>query len=127
VADEPTPPKDVQSGLTLVRTPDFQSLYANNVHIETSAWDATLVLGQFDGKDTVKQRASVTMAWAEAKAVCDILMTNIAFYEAFNGRIKMPKGLTPRQVPPEETDAPHLKILNERVNKIRELLFGHEE
>ena len=90
----------------------------------------TLVIGQFDrGADAegVKQRAAVTMAWAEAKAVCHLMLTNIAFYESYNGRIQMPKGMTPDPLNlPDTENNPRLMALNERLLKIRELMFGEE-
>lgn len=122
------PIQSVTSAPDFERVADFVSLYANNVQVESTAWDATLLFGQFDSRprsNTVKQRASVTMAWAEMKAVCNVLLTNLAFYESFNGAIPMPKGMKPEPFTiPRAQEDPALKALQERIEKIRELIFG---
>lgn len=130
-ADVPPPPPPAATTppappMRFERAPDFIAAYANNVQIETTAWDVTLVFGQFDkhlGENAVRQRASVTMAWPEMKAVCNLVLGNMAFYEAMNGNIKMPPGMTP---PPPQFDKenPILAIVQDKMEKIRALLFG---
>jgi hypothetical protein len=123
---EEAAPKAGSDSPSIVRTPDFVSIYANAVQVETTAWDMTIMLGQFDkglGPNAILQRAAVTLAWAEAKAVCNILLTNLAFYEHFNGPIKMPKGMTPDPIDTTQRD-PKWADLDERVNRLREVLFG---
>lgn len=119
---------DAADGPQITREADFVSLYANYVQVESTAWDMTMFFGQFDrgrGQNVVLQRGSVTLAWAEAKAVCNILLTNLAFYEDFNGPIRMPKGMTPGPLDTTNRD-PKFAALDERVKKMRELLFGEE-
>jgi uncharacterized protein DUF3467 len=113
------------------RSQDFIAAYANNVQVETSAWDVTLVFGQHEnrqGNTSLKQRAAITLPWAELKYVCNLLLTNVAFYEFVNGSIKMPRGMTPDAftLPGGDTNA-EVKALNERTTKIREFIFGKEQ
>src|SRR5262245_32439140 len=87
------------SGQNMVREPNFFNYYANHAQIESTAFDLKIVIGQFDnqrGTSTIRPQLGVTIGFAEAKALCHFLFANIAFYEAFNGHVKMPRGLTPQ-------------------------------
>ena len=109
------------------RLPTFGSLYTNNVQVEHSAFDCKLIFGQYDGSNLVKQHFAVTMAWAEAKAVANLLFANIAFYEGINGPIKMPVGMTPTRPKFENAEQnPVLKKVQDKITKIQAVVFGED-
>jgi hypothetical protein len=70
-------------------------IYANYVHVSWSLFDVRLQLGQLipTGTDltsefVVEQRGAVTVAWAEAKVLRDMLVNMVERYEKTNGEIK---------------------------------------
>lgn len=108
------------------RDSHFTSVYANNVQMHTTAWDVSLVFGKFDqhlGQRKVRQSTEVTMAWAETKAVCYLILSNMAFYEAVNGPIAIPIAMRP-DPPTLDTNNPLLKVAQERLEQIQAMLFG---
>lgn len=70
-------------------------IYTNYVHASWSLFDVRFQLGQLipTGTDltsgfVVEQRGAVTLAWAEAKVLRDMLADMIDRYEKTNGEIK---------------------------------------
>jgi hypothetical protein len=84
-------------------------IYTNYVNVSWTLFEIRFVLGQLIPTDPgtkefiVEERASVTFAWPEAKAVRDMLINLVAEYEKVNGEIKpiklpaAPAGLEPKQ------------------------------
>jgi hypothetical protein len=72
-------------------------IYSNYVNVSWTLFDVRFILGQLIPEHpgtkefVVEERASVTFAWPEAKAVRDMLVTLIEQYEKTNGEIKPPK------------------------------------
>ena len=118
MADEPTK-------LRFERDKDFVSSYANNVQFESTAFDLTLILGQIDQSVSpffVRQRNAVTLSWSEIKLVNHFLQVNLAIHEAANGSVGVRKDLIPPpfNIPAGLENDPEAKIVEERVNKLRE-------
>ena len=80
-------------------------IYSNYVHTSWTLFDVRFTLGQLvpaspgETKDfVVEQQAAVTIAWAQAKYLRDVLIPLIESYEKTNGEIK-PLKLTPAPDP----------------------------
>lgn len=80
-------------------------VYSNYVHLNWTLFDVRIRLGQLvpHPKDTdptklirfvVEERAAVTLAWPEAKAVAQLLQGLVSSYEKTNGDI-VPLKMTP--------------------------------
>lgn len=128
VTDTSTPPAPAPPASRTVRDADFRSVYANNVQVETSSLDIRLVFGQFDqqlGPSGILQKASVTVSWQEAKALANLILSNLAFYEAMNGRVRMPRGMTPT---PPTFDEPNeiLQQVQRQIAKVHAVIFGED-
>ena len=74
-------------------------VYANVIHINWTAYDVRLRLGQLiadprtspqNAKWVVEEQAAITMAYGEAKYLRNLLHGIILDYEAKNGELKMP-------------------------------------
>lgn len=93
------------------RNPDeFESLYANNVQFETSAWDLKLIFGQLDqsqGPSVVQQHTAITVSWPEAKILAYFLLVNIVNHQAMYGAIQVPDFVLPHRPDPS---APGLDV-----------------
>jgi uncharacterized protein DUF3467 len=70
-------------------------IYTNYVHVSWTLFDVRFQLGQLipTGTDltaefVVEQRGAVTVAWAEAKVLRDMLADMVDRYEKVNGEIK---------------------------------------
>jgi len=70
--------------------------YANHVQVGFTAFDIRLLFGEVvdvqPNKVTIEQRASITMAWLQAKILKQMLERIISDYEARNGELKVPTG-----------------------------------
>jgi hypothetical protein len=80
------------------RVEDFSSHYANNVHLEPSAWDLKLIFGQLEltldpTKELVLQHSAITVPWAQVKMLAYLLQVHIAMHESNMRRITVPAGL----------------------------------
>lgn len=78
--------------------------YANNVYLESSAWDLKLIFGQLDqaeGAINVDQHTAITIPWPQAKVLIYFLKVHLLAYEIENGKIVVPKiALPPEPQPP---------------------------
>jgi hypothetical protein len=86
-ARQPVPKVEV------TKSPEFRSVYINNVAIQVSPLDFRFVLGEAtteDDKLRIEQKLSVVMSPQEAKLVRDILNGNVQHYERLYGEIHLP-------------------------------------
>ena len=88
------------------RDPDFVSRYANNVQIESSAFDAKMVFGILDqssiakgGSLAVDQHTAISLSWIEVKLLIFFLQLHVAGHEKENGKIKIPANAIPPEPP----------------------------
>src|SRR5438045_7215 len=98
----------------LEQTPDFESVYANNVQFLSSAMDLKMTFGQSDqrpnGSWFVEQHTAVTIPWIQAKIMLFFLHANIFFHENANGTIRVPPQLMPSgDIPKAWLDDPKMK------------------
>ena len=97
------------------RDEEFESLYANNVIIESSSLDATLVFGQLDthtGSPVIQQHTAVSLPWPTAKLLVYFLQVLIADQESQNGKVKIPIGILPPIIPvPEGANPRQQKVI----------------
>jgi hypothetical protein len=78
------------------RSEEFQSKYANNVFLQSTAWDLTMNFGEVDqtiGPNTVIQHTGVTLPWPQVKILQYYLQVHLAAHELDHGRITIPKGV----------------------------------
>jgi hypothetical protein len=114
------------------RDADFESLYANNVHIETSVWDLKLLFGELDQRGdgdgngaVIRQHTAMTIPWMQAKILAYFLSVNIMIAEHQRGRINIPAGVmppAPDSIPPSTPPAP--QDLLDRLTELHRRLFG---
>ncbi|MEO8657934.1 MAG: hypothetical protein ABI693_05660 [Bryobacteraceae bacterium] len=107
------------------RAKDFVSRYANNMQVETSAWDLKLIFGQLDqstGSLQVEQHTTITLPWAHAKVATYFLAINLAYQQHVNGNILLP----PAVVPPRP-DPSALGQRNVPEDLIQYLLWLHDQ
>ena len=93
----PSPP-DAPKPLEHRRSEDFRQDYANNVLLESTAWDLTLRFGQLDlsvGPNVVFQRLGVTLPWPQVKVMLYLMQIHLTAYEMDQGRCNVPKGVIP--------------------------------
>jgi hypothetical protein len=90
------------------RDVDFVSRYANNVQLESNAFDVKLTFGILDQRDGVKdvnakpsvdQHTSINLSWPEAKLLVFWMQVHLAAYEKDNGKIKIPATALPAEIP----------------------------
>jgi len=125
-ADTKTPEKPAVIPIDYKRLPDdkFFEGYANNVVFESSAWDLRLIFGKLDqskGPNTVVQHSAITLPWSQVKAGIYLLQLHLAFHEAVNGKVYVPKGIINPPVPPtedQEKTLPHAREVFEFVQKL---------
>ena len=83
--------------LPIKRAQDFVRVYGSVVAASSSPWDISFTLGQpiIDDPESIhiEQRVAVTMSWQAAKALAQILASNVRNYESQFG----PMRLTPLQ------------------------------
>jgi hypothetical protein len=116
----------------LRRGEDYESLYANNVHLQPSEWDLKLTFGELDndgksGALFVDQHTSITMSWLQAKLFNYFLTLQLGVYEMAHGKIPIPSSvMPPKPTPPagEIQDDPGTKQVFEYIAKTREEFFG---
>jgi hypothetical protein len=91
------------------RTEDFVTRYANNVQLESSAFDLKIIFGLFDQSGilkqppvtttTVDQHTSVSLSWSEVKLLIYFLQLHLASFEKDNGKVKIPVKVLPPEIP----------------------------
>jgi hypothetical protein len=84
-----------------VEDPEFVTIYTNWVQSVYSPFDVALFLGEATGpteggRATIKRKAKIIMAVAEAKIVATILAGTVAKYEAQYGKIVLAPELFPK-------------------------------
>ena len=114
------------------RLPDDQFFegYANNVVLESTAWDLRLIFGQIDlskGTNTVVQHTSMTLPWAQIKTGIYLLQVHLALHELVNGKVRVPKGVISPPVPPTEDQEKALPQAKEFFKIIQELFRQFSE
>jgi hypothetical protein len=104
------------------------SVYSNTANFELNEADLKILFGQTyqsSGKTASEWHTAVTMSWPQAKLFCFFLRSNIAIYEANNGAIRIPRGLTPAEPPSpseNEADTAMAEALNKILSWRRELI-----
>lgn len=90
--------------ITAERSDDFSEAYANNILYEASAWDLKLIFGQLDQRDTahpkVELHTAITIPWPLVRLMIYWLRGQVEAHELANGRIQVPKGVIPPELPP---------------------------
>jgi Protein of unknown function (DUF3467) len=80
--------------LSTTRTEKFVRVYANAANMDVTPWDFKIAFGELkksDGKMVIEQTVEVTMSPQHAKALAEMLGTNVRQYEEQVGEIKLPK------------------------------------
>ena len=111
------------------RSADFQSVYANNITVESSIWDVKLTFGEIDNGKVV-QHTSVTFPWAMAKIMVYLLQTQIIGNEILNGKVLVnPSTIPPELPPPPDTFKGNAKVeeIRARVNQLRQQLIEESQ
>ena len=86
------------SGIDYRRNEAYKNEYANNVFMESTAWDLKFTFGQVDqsaGPNVVVQHTGITLPWPQAKVLLYFLQANIAIQELNNGHIAVPQNVIP--------------------------------
>jgi hypothetical protein len=118
----------VSQGLQLRRTENFVSRYANNIQLESTAFDMKLVFGILDlssavpEKIAVEQHTAMSISWPEVKLLIFFLRMHLGGYEAENGIVKVPLDALPPPPPdeiPEQYDNPRGRRAFDIIRKIR--------
>lgn len=103
------PEKVAPTTIEYKRLPDdkFFEGYANNVLLESNAWDLRLIFGKIDlakGANTVVQHSAMTLPWSQIKVGIYFLQYHLAVHEIINGKVNVPKGVISPPVPPTEDE-----------------------
>lgn len=78
------------------RSPDYQSVYSNNIHLSVSLFDFSLVFGEItddrsdNGMNVVNQKVRVVLSKEMTKVLWRLLDRNLAAYEKQYGQINIP-------------------------------------
>lgn len=84
-----------------VNSPDFQSLYANNVQFQPNEIDLKLLFGEIDtSKMVVEHHTAITMTWLQAKLLLHFLGMQVHVYEMTHGRIRGSPAVYPAEPQP---------------------------
>lgn len=79
--------------ITLTRTPDYRTSYANSVQIRPSIWDFALIFGTLNqtAQDAIEVEnfQGIYLSPQQAKALYGLLGQNLAQYEASFGTISL--------------------------------------
>jgi hypothetical protein len=109
------------------RDDDFESLYANNIVIEPTYVDMTMVFGQLDSGTPsalrVSQHTAITIPWIQAKILAYFLAIFIEQHEALNGRIKIPVAAIPSAVEMPENASPEIQRVIELAGRLHRRLL----
>lgn len=77
-----------------VRTKRYRRIYANNLAIEFSMWDSSVIFGEIigekDGQPVIEELVHVNMSHAFAKTIAAVFANNIKGFEKKFGEIKIP-------------------------------------
>ncbi len=92
-SDDQSPIVRANVNRVVTTAPTFQSLYANDVQLQTTPWDVRLTFGEFvveSGAVNVKQTGEVRMSPQLAKRVALLLVSQLKKYEERFGGIPQP-------------------------------------
>jgi hypothetical protein len=102
----------------------FVSRYANNVQLESNAFDIRLLFGIMDQSGATKvppeltpaidQHTSINLSWPEVKILIFYMQLHLAAHESENGKVKIPASALPPEIPPK-APAPFDNPQGERV------------
>lgn len=132
--EETTPkPSGFVSAIKDFRRDDgFVSRYANNVQVESNAFDLKLTFGVLDqrasisepnAKPSVDQHTSINISWPEVKLLIFYMQLHVAGYEKENGKIRVPARALPTEIPevaPSAFDNPEGRRALDLIRKMRE-------
>jgi hypothetical protein len=122
---------DKTPGIQFTRDEDFESLYANNVRFEISAWDLKLIFGVLDQRDPtaekVEQHTAVSLAWPTVKIAAYHLLVSLVIHQANSGVVQ----LRPDVIPPRpDSSNPELQQSERRTAEflawIHDQFFGSD-
>ena len=91
-----------QTNYTYVKTPDFRSIYSNNVVFTAALFDFSMIFGeviekeqisQTTGNVTVEQKVKIIMSPLHAKLFLQVAARQLRAYEQRFGEIKSPAGM----------------------------------
>ena len=86
-------PSAQQPQVTLIETPDYRESYANSVQVRVSVWDFQLVFGLASSESpdqvTIKNHQAIFLSPQQAKALCNVLVQNVAQYEQAFGTLNL--------------------------------------
>jgi len=116
----------------VVKQNKFKSVYSNNFHLETSAWDLKILFGQLEqhtGNGEVDWHTAVTLPWTQAKILVYYLRLNMAYQEKVDGKVCIPRRVVPQPpTPPTEEKLksdPNAQAMYETYLKIHSEMFGN--
>jgi hypothetical protein len=114
-------PQHVAVANRRVRGKDYQTVYANFAQIGQTPWDVRLLFSQLGEIDVdqggVTDLVTIVITPALAKALINVLITNIKAYERDNGEIKLPESIL-REVEKRTAEA---KVAAEAVERNEKL------
>jgi hypothetical protein len=126
MADEPTE-SGSQPTVKTLRADDFQLVYANNLVIDSTAWDVRLTFGRYDdidGKPCLKQNLAASIPFGVAKLAVYWIEAQIIANEIETGRrVGMREAVLPPALPPltpEQQKSPSLVKYFEAMTRLRE-------
>jgi hypothetical protein len=101
----PTTPRP-EPQITLTKSPDYRTGYANSVQVRPSVWDFALIFGTLNQTAVdaieVENFQGIYLSPQQAKALYGLLGQNLAQYEAAFGTISLdtPRAAEAPQFPP---------------------------
>jgi hypothetical protein len=104
------------------RIEDFAAKYANNVFIESSAWDLRLVFGQLElsPSTAIIEHTAISIPWPQVKVVAYLLGIHLLSHEAQYGRIVLPENAVktiPAKVPDDIKAIPNSTEVWQKLRK----------
>jgi hypothetical protein len=108
------------------RTDTFRNEYADNVFLESTAWDLKMVFGQIDlslGPNAVVQHTGITLPWPQVKVLQYFLQVHLTAHEMQYGHLMVPPGIVQQFPPPTKEqikDYPNALLLHKALVKLRE-------
>ncbi len=104
-----TPKTEPAAPASVERATDFRTYYANNLYIESTAWDLKLTFGHLDRATApllTKNDCSVTIPWPQAKLALFWIGLHVEMAEGEVGqKIPIRKDLLPQPLPDKLPDA----------------------
>jgi hypothetical protein len=118
--DTPKPPESFK------RADDFTTKYANNIYIESTAWDLKLTFGHVEQSTEpvlVTHDFAVTIPWSQAKLILFWLRLHVETAETeIRAKIPIRQDLIPIELPklePGQEDDPKMMQFREIYERLR--------